>query len=223
MVYESIQMHQVVVLSEDIRMSFVVDDTRMISPVALRRAHDIALALPRSGGRVAHGIAQRLGTTGRGIAQIIMAIALVEPRSFLVMFYMIRKTHDAVFQGNHVVIQSRIVRIRVAPVHIRLSVVIGKHAGVDVIPVGLIPYYRFLQRIAERSVGRVGSEHTDAMTVQRCIEIILAIALNGLNRPCPVLTATPREVFQGSHSPVLCPVHHVGGRPQQPVIHKKAS
>ena len=85
MVLEGLEVHQVVVLTEDIGMSLVVADAGVVATVTVGRTHDVALRLPWSLGRVAHGIAQCLWTTGGGIGQIVMAITLVEPRAFLIV------------------------------------------------------------------------------------------------------------------------------------------
>ena len=77
MVLEGLQMHQIVVLSEDIRVTFVVADAGMVTAVALCGLHDVTLPLPRTCGRVAHGIAQSLGTAGGGVAEVVLTIAFV--------------------------------------------------------------------------------------------------------------------------------------------------
>ena len=79
----------------------------------------------------------------------------------------------------------------IAPVHIGLSVVIGEDGGVDVVPVLLLPDQWLTQRVAEWSVRRIADEHTDAMSVEWGIEVVLAIALYGLYGPGAVLAAAP--------------------------------
>ena len=61
------------------------------------------------------------------------------------------------------------------------------------------------------------------MSVQRGIEVELAVALYRLDGPGTVLTTAPGKLLQGGHSAVLRPVHHIGGAPQQPVVHKETS
>ena len=78
--------------------------------------------------------------------------------------------------------------MRVAPVHIGLTVVIGIYGGIDVVPVFLLPDQRLAEGIFKWTVGRVGNEYTDAVTMQWCIEVVLAIALNGLDSPGAVIT-----------------------------------
>ena len=88
MVREGIEVHQVVVLSEDVGMSLEVTDAGMVATIAQGGAHDVVLPLPGTGGRVAHGIAKCLGTAGGGVGHIVMSIALVEPGTFLIVLDM---------------------------------------------------------------------------------------------------------------------------------------
>ena len=98
MVYKGLEVHQVIVLAEDIGTSFIVYDAWVVAAVALRRAHDVSLALPGTCRRVTHGIAQCLWAAGGGIAQIVVPIAFVEPGSFLIMVYVIVELYDVAFQ-----------------------------------------------------------------------------------------------------------------------------
>ena len=82
-----------------------------------------------------------------------MAVALVEPRAFLVVLYLIVQFHHFALQRDHVVVQLGIVGVGVAPVHIGLAVFVGVHRRVDVVPVALVPNERFAERVLERSVG----------------------------------------------------------------------
>ena len=155
MVDESLQVHQVVVLTKDIGVTFVVHDTGMVTTVTLGRLHDVPLRFPWPDGGTAHGIAKGLWTAGGGIAEVIQSVALIEPRSFLIVLNMVVELHDVALQGDHIVVQADIVGVGIAPVHIGLSVVIDKHGGVDVVPVFLLPYQRFAERILEGPVGRI--------------------------------------------------------------------
>ena len=83
-----IQMHQVIVLAKHIRVSLIVANARMVTTVALCGTHDIVLPLPRTHGRVAHGIAQCLWAASRGISQIVFTITLIEPRTFLIVLHL---------------------------------------------------------------------------------------------------------------------------------------
>ena len=94
MMDEGLQVHQVVVLAEDIRVTFVVHDAGMVATVALGGLHDVTFRLPRTSGRVAHGVAEGLWTAGGGIGEVIMAMALIEPRAFLIVLNMVVELHD---------------------------------------------------------------------------------------------------------------------------------
>ena len=149
-----------------------------------------------------------------------MAIAFIEPRAFLIVRDMWQFRH-LTGQRCHVLAQLSPEGVGVAPVHISLSVIVGKYRGVDIIPVALVPYQRFAKGILEGTIRRVGLEHPDAMSVQRGIEVVLAVALHGLDGPGTILTTAPGEVLQRGDSAMLGPVHHVGSTPQQPVVHKE--
>ena len=60
------------------------------------------------------------------------------------------------------------------------------------------------------------------MSVERGIEVVFPVALNRLDGPSAVLAASPLEVLQRCHRSMLRPVHHVGGGPQQPVVHEES-
>ena len=176
---ERFQMHQVVVLTEHIGMSFVVGDTGMITTVAFRRTHDVVLPLPRTRRTVAHGVAQGLRTAGRGITEVIMTVALIDPRTFLIVLHgpvgslrfghpkidlgtlfldgthhtILRIEHTDVTTGrNHILIELDVIDMRIAPVHIGLTIVINEHRRIDVIPMLFLPYERFAKGIFERTV-----------------------------------------------------------------------
>ena len=85
--HECLEVHQVVILAEDIAVTLEVADARMVATVALCRFHDVVLPFPWTCWGVTHGIAQRLRTTGSGIAEVVMTIALVEPRTFLIVLH----------------------------------------------------------------------------------------------------------------------------------------
>ena len=103
-----------------------------------------------------------------------------------------------------------------------MSVIVYVDGGIDVVPVLFLPYQRFTKRVFEGSVWRIAHQNADAMAVKRCIEIILTVALDGLDGPRPVVARPPCKVFQRCYGTMLCPVDHVGCRPKQPVVHEKA-
>ena len=109
----------------------------------------------------------------------------------------------------------------VSPVHISLTIIVGINRWIDIIPVTLIPNQRFAEWVFEWSVRRIGHQHTNAMTMQRGIQVILTVTLYGLDSPTTVLATAPGEVLQRSHCTMFGPVHHIGSAPQQPVVHKE--
>ena len=86
--------------------------------------------------------------------------------------------------------------MRVAPVHIGLSVVINKHRGVDVVPVLFLPDERLSQRIDKGTVGRVGYQHANAVAVDGTIHIPFAVALHHAFGPGTIVALVPLEVAQ---------------------------
>ena len=145
--------------------------------------------------------------------------------------FLLDRTHDAVLRikhidvatgRNHILVELDVIDIGIAPVHVGLTVIVNEHRGIDVLPMLLLPNQRFAKGVFKRSVGRVSHQHTDTMSVQWCIEIVLTIAFDSLDSPGTVLTRTPGEILQRSNGTMFSPVNHIGGRPQQPVIHKEA-
>ena len=125
-----------------------------------------------------------------------------------------RKFGDLALQRDHVVVQLGVEGVGIAPVEVGLSVIVSIHRRVDVEPVALVPYQWLAQGVLEGSVGGVGLQYGDAMTVEWGIEVVLPIALHRLDGPGSVLTTAPGNVLQRSHGSMLRPVHHVGGAPQ---------
>src|ERR1035441_4702506 len=74
-----------VIEAEDVGTSFVVDDSRVVSRGSYVGLHNHALVLPGTGRAVAHGVSNALRAAVRCISHVILAIALVEPRAFLIV------------------------------------------------------------------------------------------------------------------------------------------
>ena len=165
-----------------------------------------------------------------------MSVALVEPRTFLVVLncpigfllprntevnlatLFFHRTHhtilliehiDVTTGGDHVLVEFHTICMRITPEHPSLSVVVDEHRWVDIIPVLLLPYEWLAEWVFERSVWRISYEHPDTMSMQRCIEIELTVALHRLDGPSTVLTTAPFEVTERCHSTMFCPVHHI--------------
>src|SRR5574344_331593 len=99
--------------------------------------------------------------------------------------------------------------MRVAPIHICLSVVINEYRWVNVIPMFLLPHKRLAKRVFERSVWRICHQYADAMSMQWRIKVELAITFHCLDSPTTILTTAPFEITERRHSTVLCPVDHI--------------
>ena len=209
----------------------------MVTTVTLCWTHDVTHFLPRTQRIVAHGIAERLRTASGSERHVVMSVALVEPRTLLVVLncpigfllprntevdlatLFLHRTHhtilliehiDVATGGDHVFVEFHTISMRIAPEHPSLSVVVNKHRWVDIIPVLLLPYEWLAEWVFERSVRRICYEHANTMSVQRCIEIELTVALHCLNSPSTVLTTAPFEVAERCHSTMFSPVHHIG-------------
>ena len=82
---ECVEVHQIIVLTEHIAMTLIVAYAGMVASVSQGGTHDVVLPFPRASRRVTHGVSQSLRAAGGGIAQIIVIVSLVEPRSLLIM------------------------------------------------------------------------------------------------------------------------------------------
>ena len=84
----------------------------------------------------------------------------------------------------------------VAPIEVSLSVGVCIDRRVDVIPIALVPNQWFAERILEWAIGRICFQNSDAMSVERGIEIVFPIVLYSLDSPGAVFTRAPGDVFQ---------------------------
>ena len=218
MVFFHFKAQQVIVLSEDIALTLIVNDARMVAARTVGRSHNVAFHLPRPGGVFSHGVADTFRAASGSVSQIILAITFVEPRTFLIVLQLAH-AHDGAAIGNHVFVQRHIIQVRVTPVHIGLSVIVNPDSRVNVFPMFLLPYKRFSDRVFKWSIGRIGNQYADAVPVEGAIHIKLTIALHYLLCPCTVITLTPSKLFQGSDGTVVCPVYHIGRGIKLPVEH----
>ena len=217
-VFFHFQTQQVVILSEHVRLSLVVDNAGMVTTRTVGRTHDVSLHVPRTGRRIAHGITDAFGAASGSKGQVIMVVALVKPWPFLISLQL-ADFYDVARGRNHVFVELHIIKIGVAPIHISLSVVVDIYRGVDVVPMLLLPYQRLADRVFKRTVRRVGYQHADSIAMKRTVHIELAITFDDLQSPCSVVTLTPSEVLQRSNGTVVGPVHHVGGSIKLPIQH----
>ena len=222
MVTEGLQVHQVVVQAEDVRLALVVDDTRVIAACTPRAVHDVSHRTPWSRRLVAHRITDAFRAAGRGKGQVPVLTMLIQPGALLIVFDVVVEFVYLALQRNHILVEQCPIGVRVAPVQIGLSVVVNPNRRVDVVPVFLLPKQGFSQRIDERSIGRISHQHTDAMSMNRAVHIELAVPFDHLLGPGTVVVVVPLEVLQRSHCTVVGPVHHVGRSVEQPVLHHEA-
>ena len=215
-------MHQIVVLPEDIRVALEVADARMVASIAQRGAHDVVLPLPGPCGRIAHRIAQSLRATGGGKGAIVMSIALIEPRAFLIMLDVGQLCH-LTLQRDHIIVEFGVEGMWISPIQVSLSVGVGIDRRIDVEPVALVPYQRLTQWILERTIRGVGFQDGDTVPVEWGIEVVFPIALYRLDGPGSVLSTAPGDVLQRGYGTVLRPVYHISSAPQKPVVHEETS
>ena len=194
----------------------------MVSPRLVGGPHYVASCLPRPGGAVAHGVADALGAACRGEGHVVFPLPLVHPRPFLVVFGPLVELDNVSRVRNHVFVQFHVVDVGVSPVHVSLPVVVNHHRGVYVVPVLTLPYERLAQRVFEWSVWRIGHENANAVSVDGAVHVVFAVSVHHLFGPRPIVVLSPGEVVERCHGPVVCPVHHVGRRVQQPVFHLEA-
>ena len=152
MVFLHFEAEQVVVLPEHVALALVINDARMVAACAVGGTHDVALHFPRAGGVFGHGVADALGAACGSVGQVILAVALVEPRAFLIVLQLAH-AHDSAAIRNHVFVQRHVVQVRVAPVHVSLAVVVNPHRRVNVFPMLLLPHERLAEGVFERPVG----------------------------------------------------------------------
>ena len=217
-----LETEDVVVLTKAIGFALVINNTGVIATSTRRMIHDVTLILPRTCRTVAHGITNTFGTAGGSKSQVIMSVALVEPGAFLIVLYL-RKFHNVARIRNHILVELYIIRIRISPVHISLTVIIDKYTRVDIVPMFLLPNQWFSNRIFERSVRRIAHQYADAMTVNRAIHVPLSVAVYHTDSPSAVIAFIPLiKVLQRSDRTTVLPIHHIGRSIEQPVLHLKA-
>jgi hypothetical protein len=78
---------------------------------------------------------------------------------------------DVTIDGNHILVQTYPVHVRVAPVHVGLAVVVDEDGRVDVLPVLLLPDERLPERVLEGAEGRVRHQHADAVAMDRAVHV----------------------------------------------------
>ena len=219
-VFLHIQEQQIIILSEHVSFSLVIDDTRMITSRTFSRPHDISFHVPRPSGGTAHGITYTFRTAGRGKSQVIMAVTLIKPRPFLIGFQF-ADFHNAPRIGNHVFIEFHVIKVGVAPIHVSLPVVIDEYRRVDIITNSFLPYQRLADRVLKRTIRRIGYQYPYAITLNSTIHVEFAVPLHHLHGPSPILLFPPRKSLGCGYRSMVSPIHHVGRSIKLPVEHLK--
>ena len=166
----------------------------MIAARLISVVHDVSLIFPRSCYLVAHSIAYALRAAGGSKSEIIFRVLLINPRTFLIIINM-GELLDFARGAYHILVKLDVISMRVAPVHICLTVIVYPHRRIDVIPMFLLPYQRLADGVVERAIRRIGHKHSNSVTVYRTVHIELSVALNHLLCPCTVVTIVPLEVL----------------------------
>ncbi len=162
----------------------------MVATALICRCHDITFGSPRSHRTVTHCVSDTFRTASRGESQIVMTASLIKPWTFLIM---LRSGQLVDFSRirNHIMIQFHIVGIRIAPIHICLTVVININRGVYIIPSTVLPDNRFADRVFKGTVRTVSHEHSDAITVYRTIHVEFTITCHYLFSPGSISFSNP--------------------------------
>ncbi|CDD81730.1 unknown [Bacteroides sp. CAG:462] len=236
---ESAATGQLAGVIEEVGVAFVVDDSAVIGERAgVLQRHDFAHVLPRTERTVRHGVGDVLGHSSGCVEQVVLPVALAQPRPFgidvLVLLSLharlgvgsseafhglLHAVHLAV-DGNHVRVQLRVVNVRVAPVQVGGAVVVDEYGRVDVVPTAVVE--RLADGVLERSRRRVTHGDTNRhgigqLRVQADVPVELAVVLHALGSPGAVVR--PGECFDGERRAVVGPVDHVRGRIDAPVLH----
>ena len=183
--------------------------------------HDFAHILPWSERLLAHGISDMLRHSTCSIKHIIVLATLHEPRSLCVAILIfsgritllhVRRTesllshHDSAhftlfinsclsiyttLEADHIFIQFGIVKMRITPIEISLTILIHPDGRVDIVPTSIIEK-RFAQRILERTGRRICHSYADSHSarqfrVRTDIPVILTITFDGLCCPGTVV------------------------------------
>ena len=195
----------------------------MVAAGTLGMVHYGAHGLPGTGGAVAHRVTDALRAAGRGESEVVMPVPLVEPGAFLIVVDLVVQLVDLAGIRYHILVERHPVDVGIAPIHIRLAVVVDEDSGIDVLPVLFLPYERFPERIHEGSVRAVSDKHSDAVPVDGAVHIELAVPLRDLQGPGAVVAVIPVETAERGHRAVVGPVDHVRRGVEQPVEHAEAS
>ena len=185
------------------------------------------------------------------IKHIIVLATLHEPRSLCVAIFIfsgritllhVRRTesllshHDSAhftlfinsclsiyttLEADHIFIQFGIVKMRITPIEISLTILVHPDGRVDIVPTSIIEK-RFAQRILERTGRRICHSYADSHSarqfrVRTDIPVILTITFDSLC--CPGTVVCPGKRTEVERRTMVCPVHHILGGIHTPFVH----
>ena len=211
-------------MREEEPLVVIIDDGRVSRVAVASYLADDALCRPLAHDVVRHGVGNLLWPT-RCIAQIILAIVLMHPRSLgkrELSTYV--NALDVAIYLHHVVLQLGDVALLVAPYNIRCIVIVDEDGWVDASPTVLgieailVGKQWFAQGILVRTRNLIAHRHADATPVGRDIPIILAVAFHHMTSVC-LLALRPLEVGDHQWRRILRPMLQVGSREYLPVVH----
>ena len=96
------------------------------------------------------------GHSSGSIKQIVFVVPFIEPRAFGIGVFIFHIFHpflrigctkalnglfdftDFTFQGNHVVIEFRVIDVRISPIQVGLSVIVNEYSRIDVVPTSVV-------------------------------------------------------------------------------------
>ncbi len=203
----------------------------MVGEAAALRGHDGAAVGPRPGRPRRRGVGDELRAALGREDVVVQPVALVDPGPLLVEGGPVgvtgagaeargreRDLRGAPGVGDHVVVELDVPEVRVAPVQEGLTAVVDHHGRVDL----AVLHERVAEGVAERAGRAVRDAHADGHPAGGPVDdgdvpVELAAALDGLARPS--VLAGPAEGADVHGGAVVGPVHHVGGRPDAPLLH----
>ena len=237
--FETATAWQFSVVVEHIVVTFVFHTATVNGKTVVCLTHNLALIGPWPCNLVGGGISPVFRYATSGIFQIILTIALVNPRcllevglwctvvvvtlersegSLVLRLHLYLTAHD----GNHRLGQPRVPQHVVAIEQVGLSVVVNHHRRVNLEP----PFHQwFANGVLIGTSRRVRHCHPDTWICLTLdggghIPIPLAIALDALACPAVVVLLGPFREGRGSERcTTIGPVHHIDSAIEQPVLH----
>ena len=226
--------HVLLVMVEEETAPLEVDKAGMVGERRIvTLVHDDATPGPRTRRGITRGVRNLFGHAVGGINHVILLAALVNPRTFGVLGILSVRSEttahvghlDIAIERNHVFLEFGIIKLRVAPIEVSLSVVVNPYGRIDVVPVRPRKVLA-VQSILERAFGPVGHGHVDGATTagrfHGHVVVVLAVTAHHLRRPVTVLLGISAKVLVcKDERATVGPVHHIGRAGNAPTVHGK--